>query len=413
MRITKKLFSFSIIAASFFQMAYANEVVVAPDCLTKKLTAPYQTLAKDHAFSLIQVDEKGLDQLIENKNNPRELCGGFMNVTPEWNDFKKSHSFSKISLNNFLKKYSQNTIAPLKTHYTIRHQRDVADLYNLLNPQNIWTKLTVFSDFHDRSSSCQHGVQAANWIKQQVEELKTFYHRNDITIVSIATPPQRYPFPDRPQPTILVKVGNDFSKAGIVVGAHMDTTRIYEDTWLFPGADDNGSGSMTVLETFRTILASQKTFDKPLYFIWYAAEEPGMLGSQAVVQYFRQNNLSAESAFNLDMTGYRYENNKTIYLVSDNTNPTLNSFVESLIKTYVQPEVGYTACGYACSDHVSWNSNGYPAVFPFEGYFAADGWHFNRYIHHPADKMELLTQEHMTNFAKIALAFVAETALPA
>ena len=65
---------------------------------------------------------------------------------------------------------------------------------------------------------------------------------------------------------------------GVVVGAHMDT--LSSAVSIKPGADDDGSGSVTVLETARSLLSSGMHFKKPLYLIWYSAEELGLIGSQ-------------------------------------------------------------------------------------------------------------------------------------
>ena len=62
----------------------------------------------------------------------------------------------------------------------------------------------------------------------------------------------------------------------IVVGAHLDSV---EDG---PGINDNGSGSATILE-----IAEQMAKVKPrnqVRFIWFSAEESGLLGSEYYVE---------------------------------------------------------------------------------------------------------------------------------
>jgi leucyl aminopeptidase len=80
----------------------------------------------------------------------------------------------------------------------------------------------------------------------------------------------------------------------------------------------------------------------------------------------------------------------------------------TLIKTYIKRPVRYTACGYACSDHASWTLNGYKAVLPAEAAMEKT----NPYIHSPQDKPELLSLEHMTDYAKLAIATAVELAEP-
>ena len=66
----------------------------------------------------------------------------------------------------------------------------------------------------------------------------------------------------------------------IVVGAHLDSVGVG------PGINDNGSGSATILE-----IAEQIRKVKPrnkIRFIWFGAEEHGLLGSQAYVDSLPQ-----------------------------------------------------------------------------------------------------------------------------
>jgi leucyl aminopeptidase len=56
-----------------------------------------------------------------------------------------------------------------------------------------------------------------------------------------------------------------------------------------PGADDDCSGTVTILEAFRVLAESGFTpKDGPVEFHWNAAEEGGNLGSQAIAHYYRQ-----------------------------------------------------------------------------------------------------------------------------
>ncbi len=88
-----------------------------------------------------------------------------------------------------------------------------------------------------------------------------------------------------------------------VFTAHYDHLgRMGKDTY-FPGANDNASGSTMILDLARHY-SSQK--EKPYYsmvFIWFAAEEAGLLGSK----HFTDNPLfpldKISYLFNLDMVG--------------------------------------------------------------------------------------------------------------
>ena len=82
----------------------------------------------------------------------------------------------------------------------------------------------------------------------------------------------------------------------IVVGAHLDSVGVG------PGINDNGSGSATILE-----IAEQMSKVKPrnkVRFIWFGAEESGLLGSEAYVASLSPQERSQIAAMlNFDMVG--------------------------------------------------------------------------------------------------------------
>ena len=81
-----------------------------------------------------------------------------------------------------------------------------------------------------------------------------------------------------------------------IIDAHFDTVNSS------PGADDNGSGVVGMLEVIR-ILAPYR-FSKTLRFIGFDLEEEGLIGSD----YYTNHSLTAaesiEGVFNLEMIGY-------------------------------------------------------------------------------------------------------------
>ena len=58
-----------------------------------------------------------------------------------------------------------------------------------------------------------------------------------------------------------------------------------------PGADDDGSGTVTILEVFRALVTVGFRPPRPVEFHWYSAEEGGLLGSQAVAKVYEKRNV--------------------------------------------------------------------------------------------------------------------------
>jgi leucyl aminopeptidase len=134
----------------------------------------------------------------------------------------------------------------------------------------------------------------------------------------------------------------------------------------------------------------------------------GLVGSSYVVKDFVSKKIPVDAVLQFDMTGYAYKNDPTMWLVTDHVNKDLTGFLETLIKTYVKQPVGMTRCGYACSDHASWDSAGFKSSFPFEAAFNQD----DPYIHTSQDTMSVLSLNHMTDYAKLGIAFAVELAEP-
>lgn len=400
LKTMKQLSPIALGVLTFFGLSTADfaaekqQVIIAPNCLVKMLK-PANILAKDHEFSLIALSASNFNKLVNNKKNYLKRCGGFINVTSAWQTSK-----TKINNMQFLQQYTALSPTHLATtSYDIKYSKETNTILNTLNPDNMWSNLSTLSSFPDRYANSKTGVAAAEWVKEQIETLAKQYNRSDVTTYTISTGTSYK------QPSVVVKVGNS-AEPGIVIGAHLDTLQKMFNN--MPGADDDGSGSVTVLEIARTILASNFHFKKPIYFIWYSAEEMGLIGSQHVVAEFKKQHIPVDNVLHFDMTGYADRNDPTMWLIDDYTNKDLTSFLAKLIDAYVKKPVKYTTCGYACSDHATWNMNGYPAAIAFEAQFE----NYNPYIHSSSDKMQLLSLQHMTDYAKLGIAFATELAEP-
>lgn len=407
LRKNKRLMSLtlSLLATASFNLyaqPVAQQTLVTPLCLLKNTTIHYQTLATNNAFSLITTDEAGIEQLSGRKHHQKAACGGFKNVTEAWHKYDTSNLLLKNKASAFLEKSisgKKNGALSESAAYTIQYPKQVNQLLQQLNPQNMWVDLTTLTHFDDRYANSDNGVKAAAWFKTQIETLAKNNNRKDIKVYYVQTGS------NYKQPSVVVKMG-DSDEPGVVIGGHMDTlSSTYE---LKPGADDDGTGSVTVLETARILINSGMHFKKPIYFIWYAAEELGLYGSSFVVDDFLAKKIPVEAVLQMDMTGYAYQNDKSMWIIDDYVNKKLSTYLQTLITTYVKQPIKHTQCGYACSDHASWTEGGYASSFAFETSFSTD----NPYVHTSEDTMEKLSLDHMTHFAQLAVAFAVELAEP-
>src|SRR3990167_2017777 len=212
--------------------AASERIVIAPDCLVKKLQTKYQILTKNNSFALLSVSDEGIAALMQ-ANRHRGQCGRFADVTAEW---QPSHTDAAT----FLKQHITPKVSLTKASiYQIRHQKEVNQLLAEINTQAIWQNLTVLTRFSDRYANSDEGVRAAAWLKSQIEALAEKNLRQDVVVELVPTG-NVYK-----QPSVVMKLGHSM-EPGVVIGAHMDTlSSQYSNK---PGADDDGSGTVSVLD---------------------------------------------------------------------------------------------------------------------------------------------------------------------
>lgn len=368
-----------------------NEQLQMTSCLASKLPKTYPVLAENKNFKIIDVPFADVEAIVRIADQAH--CGRFINVT----DTLLQQKLAPKQAAQLLKQSARPKMRAVEADYEIRHMQTVERVMPKVDSAAIWQTLNRLTSFYNRSATKDTGVEAAQWIKSQVDDMALQNGRTDVETRFVATG-SRYK-----QPSLVTVIGKDLKKPGIVIGAHMDTL-----DGRMPGAGDDGSGSAVVLEMTRVLLSNSYEQQRPVYIVWYAAEERGLVGSRFVVQDFIKNAISVAAAIQFDMSGYRSDpNDPAMWVYQDFTDSKLNHFVEKLIKTYVKVPVKHSECGYACSDHASWMAEGIPASFPCESSFEDH----NPYIHTSADDLNLLSDDHLTHFAQLAVAFAMEMSM--
>lgn len=368
-----------------------REQLQLPHCLARHLSAHYEVLAENKEFTIIDIPSDEVENIVFLADKIH--CGRFINVTSQVANTdpvrRKNNAVKQLTKNN--KPFSTDII-----NYPISHQNEVFEAINQVDVNNILSTLTRMTQFENRSATKQTGVDTANWLNDSFQQMVKRYNRSDTAMYFVKTG-SHYK-----QPSLVTVIGKDIKAPAIVIGAHMDTLN-----GKMPGAGDDGSGSAGIMEMARILLASPIELKHPVYFIWYAAEERGLVGSHYVVRDFIKKSIKIKAAIQFDMTGFRSDvKDKTMWVYRDYVDDRLSDFVEKLIETYLGVPVSRSSCGYGCSDHASWYEKGIPAAFPCETGFDDH----NSSIHSSQDTMDKLTPEHMVNFTKLGLAFAIELA---
>ncbi len=168
----------------------------------------------------------------------------------------------------------------------------------------------------------------------------------------------------------------------IVLSAHYDHVGMDDDGNVYNGADDDGSGTVGMLEIAQAFQMAAKNGHGPkrsILFLHVTGEEIGLYGSK----FYTENPIfpleNTVCNLNTDMIGRispeKVENPNYIYLIgSDRLSQELHDVSEAVNKEYINLEIDYTFNDkndpnrfYYRSDHYNFAKNNIPIIFYFNG----------------------------------------------
>lgn len=198
------------------------------------------------------------------------------------------------------------------------------------------------------------------------------------------------------------------SKEVVVITAHYDHIGI-DNGVVYNGADDDGTGTVALLELAQAFMTAYKEGNGPrrsILIMPVSGEEKGLLGSR----YYTENPIiplaNIISDLNIDMIGrddIPHENTKEeyIYIIGSNMiSDDLHNANELANNSYTNLKLDYTFNSkndpnqfYYRSDHYNFAKNGIPSVFYFSG--VHDDYH------QPTDDVEKIDFEKVETVAKL------------
>ena len=174
--------------------------------------------------------------------------------------------------------------------------------------------------------------------------------------------------------------GSDLKDELIIITAHYDHLGKH-DTLLFNGADDDGSGTVAIMEIAEAFMLAKidgKGPRRSILIMPVSGEEKGLLGSK----YYTDNPIfplkNTIANLNIDMIG-RIDNmhldGNYVYLIgSDMLSKDLHNINEEINKKHIGLELDYTYNTdddphryYYRSDHYNFAKNNIPVIFYFNG----------------------------------------------
>lgn len=306
---------------------------------------------------------------------------------------------------------NERSAQAVSTSFLADYSIDKKGLVNRWMPQvqeaNIRSTISLLSSYQNRYYASSHGRNAAIWIRDMWLGLAA--GRSDVTAELFEACGNC-----STQPSVILTIrGSESPEEIVVLGGHLDSIRqgnppgTTAETMLAPGADDDASGISTLTEILRVAMANGYKPRRTINFMGYAAEEPGLRGSNAIAQSFQAQSRNVVGVLQLDMTNWKSPSSTfDINMITDFSNAPLQQFIRNLFAAYMTPRgftMTETACGYACSDHASWTASGFPAVMYDEGPIFPN-------LHTPNDRLDQMggTAEHSVALAQLGVAFMVE-----
>ena len=208
---------------------------------------------------------------------------------------------------------------------------------------------------------------------------------------------------------VAVIKGSEKPDEYVIISAHLDHVGVNTEGEIFNGADDDGSGTVGLLEIAEAFKKAADEGNGPkrsVVFLHVTGEEKGLLGSKYYADHDPIFPLSQTVAdLNIDMIG-RIDPNRTgnrnyIYLIgSDKLSTELHELSEEVNKKYMNIELDYTFNDendpnrfYYRSDHYNFAKNNIPIIFYFNGTHAD--------YHQPGDTPDKINYDLLENRTRL------------
>jgi len=183
----------------------------------------------------------------------------------------------------------------------------------------------------------------------------------------------------------------------VIVGAHLDHVGSQADL-LFPGANDNASGSAAVLEIAKAFTNGGLQPKRSIVFVLFASEEQGLNGAKHFVESWKKGYDKVAAMINMDCIGY----GDSIQVGNGLSAPNLWEVANQIDETSFNSMVERTWKGGG-ADATPFHEKGVPCL-----YFVTTNSY--DHLHLPSDKVETLNPVLYEKVVKLAHLTVMEIA---
>ena len=290
-----------------------------------------------------------------------------------------------------------------------QNEKNVTEYANSITPNELKDLLYVYASdyFEGRETGARGQKKAVDFIRQfytthgiaAAQGTENYFQPMELNIKGKMV---------KTENVAAIIEGNEFPNEYIVISSHLDHVGI-QNGMIHNGADDDGSGTVAMLEIAEAFQAAAATGQGPkrsIIFLHVTGEEKGLLGSS----YYTKNPLyplvDTMANLNVDMIG-RLDPKRTdkdpnyIYLIgADKISQELHDISEATNKKYTQIKLDYTYNDdkdpnrfYYRSDHYNFAKNNIPVIFYFNG--THDDYHA------PSDTPDKINYEMLAKRSKL------------
>ena len=187
----------------------------------------------------------------------------------------------------------------------------------------------------------------------------------------------------------------------IVVGAHYDhlgwgtSASLYTGSvpMIHNGADDNASGTSTMLELARYYQTHRDNLKYSLVFCGFSGEEAGLLGSSNFVKSSLIDTTKVRMMINMDMVGRLHQHDTTLAIFGVGSAAEFKPYFDSL--NWSGMHLAYKEPGTGPSDQTSFYNRGIPVLYFFTG--------AHEDYHKPTDDADKVDYDGMAQVADLVV----------
>lgn len=237
-----------------------------------------------------------------------------------------------------------------------------------------------------RHSYQPSNAKAAEWLYEQFEDM--------------GIPVEYHYFNTNGENVVATITGSEYPDQQYIVCAHYDDM---PSGSYAPGADDNASGVIGVLETARLL----KDFDLKytVKFIAFDEEEQGLIGSYAYASEAAAAGDDIRGVLNLDMIAYDSDNDYEMSIATEPGSAFFTSEYTSVLGIY-DFDLTYNFITTGASDHSPFWNNGYQAIL------AIEDWNdFNDAYHTTGDVVSNCNIPYFKQMVQSAVATMASLSM--